>query len=88
MNWQTTAGLLAILGLLIFAAWITGIYLLCNAVNAKGWHKKGDGALWFVGIFASPIVLGLYAAALPDKKLQSADPEIQQSTPKSELPSI
>ena len=43
--------------------------------------------LWFIGIFATPIVVGLYVAALPDKNAPRAKGEKRPVT-NDELPSI
>lgn len=48
-------------------AWLLAISLIIKAAQAKGFHRDGTGKLWFIGIFATPIVLGLYVASLPDR---------------------
>lgn len=55
------------IGLALFIVWLMAIYLLVEAAKEKGFHRDGAGMLWLVGIFASPIVLGLYTASLPDR---------------------
>lgn len=50
-----------------FIAWLLAISLIIKAAQAKGFHRDGTGKLWFIGIFATPIVLGLYVASLPDR---------------------
>ena len=49
----------------MLAAWVIAVSMLIDAMEAKGYTPKNKGALWFVGIFASPVVLGLYVVALP-----------------------
>ncbi len=80
--------LLIILGFLILAAWLVSIAYLCNAAKAKGWHENGAAGLWFVGIFCSPVILGLYAAALPDRKGQTDSKTAVDTQPPLTLPSI
>lgn len=58
-----------ILLILILAAWLVSISLMVKAAKEKGHHLDGAGKLWFIGIFASPIVLGLYTASLPDRNV-------------------
>lgn len=70
----------AVLSLVILVCVIVAYFLLLGllvrAVKAKGHHRNGAGALWFVGViglfslvFALPALvgLGLYAIALPDR---------------------
>ena len=57
-----------IIGAIALVAWIVAIDLLIKAGKAKGYAMKNTGALWFVGIFATPIVVGLYIASLPDNR--------------------
>ena len=52
---------------IVLVAWIMAVYHLIKAGEAKGHFKNGAGAFWFIGLFASPIVLGLYIVALPDR---------------------
>lgn len=55
-----------IVALLIIIAYFTAIFMLIKAIRIKGHHQQGAAILFFLGFFASPIVLGLYAAALPN----------------------
>ena len=48
-------------------AWIMSISMFIDAARAKGYKMKKAGVIWFVGIFATPIVAGLYVNALPNK---------------------
>ena len=48
-------------------AWIMSINMFIDAARAKGYKMKKTGVIWFVGIFATPIVAGLYVNALPNK---------------------
>lgn len=60
-------GLIALL-LLCLAAWLLSTYVFLEIIRDKGYfRKKGSGWLWFIGIFATPIVPGIIAMALPEK---------------------
>lgn len=62
-----------VLVLIVMAvAGLMAIDLFINLAREKGHKLDNSGMLWFVGIFASPIVLGLYVAALPDKRSGSS----------------
>lgn len=80
--------LLAI-GIACLIAWLMAISQLVEAARMKGHCQNGDGMLWFIGIFASPIVLGLYTASLPDRAAHTQDGAAAQPKPlSSELPPI
>ena len=53
-------------------AGLMAIDLFINLAREKGHKLDNSGMLWFIGIFASPIVLGLYVAALPSKRSESS----------------
>lgn len=53
---------------LILVAWLLSIDLLIDAGKAKGYSMANSGKLWFIGIVATPLVVGLYVAALPDNR--------------------
>lgn len=78
-------GLLIFVLLTAFAISLLAISLLVNAAQQKGFHRNDAGTLWFVGIFASPIVLGLYTASLPDRGAPTAP---TQEDPRDELPTV
>lgn len=75
---------IGIIGAIALVAWLVAIDLLIKAGKAKGYAMKNTGALWFVGIFATPIVVGLYIASLPDNRT-IADPE---KPAEAELPAV
>ena len=52
----------------VLVAWLMATNLFIKIARAKGYYKDGAGLLWFIGIFATPIVVGIYVAALPDKR--------------------
>lgn len=55
----------------VIAAWLIAIRLLIQSGEAKGYSMDNRKLLWFVGIFATPIVVGLYVISLPDKSSQN-----------------
>ena len=57
-----------IIVVIALAARIVAINLLIKAGRAKGYAMENAGILWFVGIFATPILVGLYIASLPDNR--------------------
>ena len=69
--------------ILVLAAFLASISLFIKAAKEKGYYEHGGtGLLWFIGIFATPIVVGLYTASLPDlrekreKSKESVDAEL------------
>lgn len=69
--------LILILVIIVLVAWIASIGLLIDAARDKGYFKDGGaGVLWFIGIFATPIVVGLYVCALPDRSDHMGTPDI------------
>lgn len=58
---------LIILAIVVIIGWIVAIGLFVERAKEKDPDLKDAGILWVVGIFASPIVLGLYVISLPDK---------------------
>lgn len=71
----------------VLVAWIMAIAMLVKMAKEKGHYRDGAGMLWFVGLFASPIVLGLYVAALSDKS-SGKDGGNRQAPTQHELPII
>lgn len=66
--WSTILLFGIILAIAAIAAWCLTIGLFIEVAKEKGYYKKeGAGILWFIGLFATPIVVGLYVTALPDK---------------------
>ena len=55
-------------GILVLVAWLAAISLFIKAGKAKGYSMENAWLLWFVGIFATPVAVGLYVAALPDRR--------------------
>ena len=48
------------------AAWFMAMAYIAKAAKAKGWDAVG--ALWFIGLFATPITPALIVAITPDKR--------------------
>ena len=57
-----------IIVVIALAARVVAINLLIKVGRAKGYAMENAGILWFVGIFATPILVGLYIASLPDNR--------------------
>lgn len=68
-----------------FVAWIMSISLLIDAARAKGHKMDSTGKLWFIGLFATPIVVGLYVNALPDLTHGTA---VSRQSAADELPRV
>lgn len=49
----------------VLVAFLVSINLFVERAREKG-HFEKTGLLWFIGIFATPIVVGLYVLSLPD----------------------
>ncbi len=68
---DSASGILVVLlffvGICVIVAWFLSITMFIDAAKAKGYPMRETGVLWFVGIFASPLVPGLYVNALPPK---------------------
>lgn len=62
-----------ILSIVVFVAFILSVDLLINLAKKKGYYKNGEstGLLWFIGIFATPLVVGLYVVGLPEKRTEN-----------------
>ena len=73
-----------IIVVIALAARVVAINLLIKVGRAKGYAMENAGILWFVGIFATPILVGLYIASLPDNRT-IADPE---KPAEAELPKV
>lgn len=75
-----------IIMILVLVAFLASIALFINAAKEKGHYEHGGtGILWFIGIFATPIVVGLYTASLPDLRDQKAK---QKDSVETELPAV
>lgn len=58
-----------LLAAIYFAASVVSIKGFVSIIRAKGYFQEAKtGWLWLIGLFATPITLGLFAVALPEKK--------------------
>ena len=81
--------LVLIIFILCLVATFMAIAQLIGAARMKGHGQDGTGLLWFIGIFASPIVLGLLTASLPDRGAQAQkDTPAEPKSLRGDLPSI
>ena len=76
----------------VLAAWIAAIIKLIEAAQEKGYYRDGAGILWFIGIFATPLAVGLITASLPDRSEKTVAvavpaPSIPRAT-EDELPEV
>ena len=69
-------------------AWIVAIEKLISAARMKGHHENESFTLWFIGLLASPLVLGLYTASLPDRGQAAITIETSEQNPTDDLPAI
>lgn len=76
-----------VIAFMAFCVWLLAIHSFVEVVKMKGHHQEGATTLWLIGLFASPIVLGLYAAALPDRNATVAT-KAAAPNPADELPAI
>lgn len=68
-----------ILFVLFVIAYFMSIKCLVDAARAKTERLSG-GKLWFIGLFATPIVLGFITCALKDEKGAGAAAQVEQTT--------
>lgn len=80
--------------LFVLPTWLISIGVFVGVAKEKGCQKP-SWMLWLFGIFASPIILGIYVIALPDRSGASARRNAittQQAEParafQNELPAI
>lgn len=62
--------IMLVLGICFIVAYFMTISSLVKTARAKG-CPFGSGKLWFIGIFTTPIVLGVLVAAQPDRGRQT-----------------
>lgn len=85
---ETIVIITLIISLICLFALLMAISQLIETALMKGHCQDGTGMLWFIGIFASPIVLGLYTASLPDRGAPAATTAVAPEDPRDELPAI
>lgn len=77
-----------VIPIVVLVAWLLAINLLIKVGEAKGHALSNKGLLWFIGIFATPIVVGLYIIALPDRRAEAARKAPPSSAATDELPEL
>lgn len=77
-----------VVGIAVLIAWLLAISMFIDAAKAKGYPMTSTGLLWFVGIFATPLAVGLYVAALPDKRRIRINETPFEDSDDEELPAI
>lgn len=77
-----------IIGLIILLGWVAAISYLIDAAKEKGYHQNNSLGLWLIGLIASPIVLGLYTASLPDRGMQQSPQRSADQVLRDEMPQI
>lgn len=70
-------GLVEVVFFLVFVA----ISLFVDLAKEKGHYRDDANILWFVGIFASPVVLGIYVMALSNKSSKDSSVDISKELP-------
>ncbi len=78
---RITAGdLLALILMIALAVCVVVAYFMAISCMVKAARAKSDrfsaGKLWFIGLFTTPIILGLICCALKDEKSPAAKPAI------------
>ena len=66
--------IISVLFIVPLIAYILAVKAFADLAEGKGYKT---GLIWFIGLFATPIVAGLYTMQLPEKK-----------TVKDELPTV
>ena len=79
---------IVLFGIIVLSAWCVAINLFIGIGKSKGHPMENAGLLWFVGIFATPLAVGLYVAALPDRRIASAKEKPSKDAAVEELPAI
>ena len=77
-------GLVEVVFFLVFvamiAAGLVAISLFVDLAKEKGHYRDDANILWFVGIFASPVV-GIYVMALSNKSSKDSSVDISKELP-------
>lgn len=81
----TSFGLVEVIFFLVLvamiAAGLVAISLFVDLAKEKGHYRDDANALWFIGIFASPVVLGIYVMALSNKSSKASSADISKELP-------
>lgn len=70
-----------IAAVVMIVAGFVAISLFVDLAKEKGHYRDDANILWFVGIFASPVVLGIYVMALSDKSSKESFADISKELP-------
>lgn len=65
----------------VFFLVLVAISLFVDLAKEKGHYRDDANILWFVGIFASPVVLGVYVMALSNKSSKDSSVDISKELP-------
>lgn len=89
-DYLLTGQFMLLLAVIAFAVmvWVETIGFMIRASQAKGFHRDSSASLWFIGLFASPIMLGLYTASLPDRGQIQAPVAAPEQRLRDEFPRI
>lgn len=81
----TSFGLVEVIFFLVLvamiAAGLVAISLFVDLAKEKGHYRDDANVLWFIGIFASPVVLGIYVMALSNKSSKASSADISKELP-------
>ncbi len=69
--------------LILFALFIIAYFMSIKCLVDAAWAKTerlSRGKLWFIGLFTTPVVLGLITCALKDEKGARAVAQVEQTT--------
>lgn len=66
----------ALLTVIYFATSVVSIKGFISIIQTKGYFQENNTVwLWLIGLFTTPITLGLFTVALPEKKSDEASDE-------------
>lgn len=71
MSYDGAAMIMTIIVCVIFACFVVAYFMSISMMVHSAVEKGctwGKGRLWFIGIFTTPITLGVIVAGLPDRK--------------------
>lgn len=71
MSHDGAAMIMTIIACVIFACFVVAYFMSISMMVHSAVEKGctwGKGRLWFIGIFTTPITLGVIVAGLPDRK--------------------
>lgn len=71
MSYDGAAMIMTIIACVIFACFVVAYFMSISMMVHSAVEKGctwGKGRLWFIGIFTTPITLGVIVAGLPDRK--------------------